>query len=102
LEQEQHQTLKANKILEVEVAKKQETVMNLAEQVKKLNAELERAYQDIKHQNGLQAQKNNEIEELQSQLVTGPKAPSFAEESAIAKMQKDLDILEEQLAMVCI
>jgi hypothetical protein len=37
---------------------------------------------------------------LQSQLVTGPKAPSFAEESAIAKMQKDLDILEEQLAMV--
>jgi hypothetical protein len=45
--------LKANKILEVEVAKKQETVMNLAEQVKKLNAELERAYQDIKHQNGL-------------------------------------------------
>jgi lipid II:glycine glycyltransferase (peptidoglycan interpeptide bridge formation enzyme) len=102
LEQEQHQTLKANKILEVEVAKKQETVMNLAEQVKKLNAELERAYQDIKHQNGLQEQKNNEIEELQSQLVTGPKAPSFAEESAIAKMQKDLDILEEQLAMVCI
>ncbi|KAJ7823880.1 hypothetical protein B0H14DRAFT_2597631 [Mycena olivaceomarginata] len=100
LEQEQHQTLKANKILEVEVAKKkQETVMNLAEQVKKLNAELERAYQDIKYQNGLQAQKNNEIEELQSQLVTGPKAPSFAEESAIAKMQKDLDILEEQLAM---
>ncbi|KAJ7789296.1 hypothetical protein B0H14DRAFT_2627377 [Mycena olivaceomarginata] len=99
LEQEQHQTLKANKILEVEVAKKQETVMNLAEQVKKLNAELKRAYQDIKHQNGLQAQKNNEIEELQSQLVTGPKAPSFAEESAIAKMQKDLDILEEQLAM---
>ncbi|KAJ7872371.1 hypothetical protein B0H14DRAFT_2570369 [Mycena olivaceomarginata] len=85
LEQEQHQTLKANKILEVEV--------------KKLNAELERAYQDIKHQNGLQEQKNNEIEELQSQLVTGPKAPSFAEESAIAKMQKDLDILEEQLAM---
>ncbi|KAJ7818841.1 hypothetical protein B0H14DRAFT_2601023 [Mycena olivaceomarginata] len=64
LEQEQHQTLKANKILEVEVAQKQETVMNLAEQ-----------------------------------LVTGPKAPSFAEESAIAKMQKDLDILEEQLAM---
>ncbi|KAJ7820300.1 hypothetical protein B0H14DRAFT_2600016 [Mycena olivaceomarginata] len=99
LEQEQHQTLKANKILEVEVAKKQETVMNLAERVKKLNAELERAYQDIKYQNGLQAQKNNEIEELQSQLVTGPKAPSFAEESAIAKMQKDLDILEEQLAM---
>ncbi|KAJ7301412.1 hypothetical protein DFH08DRAFT_827532 [Mycena albidolilacea] len=99
LEQEQHQTLKANKILEVEVAKKQETVMNLAEQVKKLTAELERAYQDIKHQNGLQEQQNNEIEELQSQLVTGPKAPSFAEESAIAKMQKDLDILEEQLAM---
>ncbi|KAJ7712603.1 hypothetical protein B0H14DRAFT_2645179 [Mycena olivaceomarginata] len=60
LEQEQHQTLKANKIFEVEVAKKQETAMNLAEQ-----------------------------------LVTGPKAPSFAEESAIAKMQKDLDILEE-------
>ncbi|KAJ7847140.1 hypothetical protein B0H14DRAFT_2583780 [Mycena olivaceomarginata] len=88
LEQEQHQTLKANKILEVEV--------------KKLNAELERAYQDTKHQNGLQAQKNNEIGELQSQLVTGPKAPSFAEESAIAEMQKDLDILEEQLAMVCI
>ncbi|KAJ7823333.1 hypothetical protein B0H14DRAFT_2597986 [Mycena olivaceomarginata] len=82
-----------------ESCKKQETVMNLAEQVKKLNAELERAYQDIKHQNGLQEQKNNEIEELQSQLVTGPKAPSFAEESAIAKMQKDLDLLEEQLAM---
>ncbi|KAJ7363721.1 hypothetical protein DFH08DRAFT_798200, partial [Mycena albidolilacea] len=88
LEQEQHQTLKANKILEVEIAKKQETVMNLAEQVKKLTAELERAYQDIKHQNGLQEQQNNEIEELQSQLVTGPKAPSFAEESAIAKMQR--------------
>ncbi|KAJ7853487.1 hypothetical protein B0H14DRAFT_2580346 [Mycena olivaceomarginata] len=76
LEQEQHQTLKANKILEVEVAKKQETV-------KKLNAELERAYQDIKHQNGLQEQKNNEIEELQSQLTIHNKNDKTSQELTI-------------------
>ncbi|KAJ7355491.1 hypothetical protein DFH08DRAFT_803499 [Mycena albidolilacea] len=80
LEQEQHQTLKANKILEVEVAKKNRK-------------------QILSSRMGSRHKKNNEIEELQSQLVTGPKVPSFAEESAIAKMQKDLDILEEQLAM---
>ncbi|KAJ7802069.1 hypothetical protein B0H14DRAFT_2614699 [Mycena olivaceomarginata] len=83
LEQEQHQTLKANKILEVEVAKKTGNKLTRILSIRM----------------GSRNRKNNEIEELQSQLVTGPKAPSFAEESAIAKMQKDLDILEEQLAM---
>ncbi|KAF8139108.1 hypothetical protein K438DRAFT_2119108 [Mycena galopus ATCC 62051] len=93
--------LAAKQKLVGEAMKKDSTIMDLCQEVKRLGADLDKAVHDINIQVEVQGQKDIEIKELEAQLMNNPvefPSSSFAEESKIAELREDQNQWKIELA----